>query len=54
MFTTWFIIEFEMLAISDLVGGFNMFQTQLKNMKVTWDSDSQYMDKLDIFESTNR
>jgi hypothetical protein len=37
-----------------LVGGFNMFQPLLKNMKVRWDDHSQYMEKLKMFQTTNK
>ena len=34
-----------------LVGG---WATPLKNMKVSWDDDSQYMEKQEMFQATNQ
>ena len=33
-----------------LIGGFN----PLKNMKVKWDDSSQYMEKQNMFQTTNQ
>ena len=34
----------------NLIGGF----TPLKNMQVSWDDYSQYMEKIEVFQTTNQ